>query len=93
MCLPLIETWSCKIYTCSNVLHNLTIICAYVLDSLTWILKFMLCLFLKLIRKIDHIGVDDRCSEMFVDIVLVSPHETITRPLGSPRGLKTCVMC
>ena len=42
----------------------------------------MLCLFLKLIRKIGHIGVDDRCSEMFMGIILVSPHETITRPLG-----------
>ena len=93
MCLSLIETWLCKIYTCFNVLHSLTIIYAYVLDLLTWILKFMLCLFLKLIGKIGHIGVDDRCSEMFVGIVLVIPHETITRPLGSPRGLKTCVTC
>ena len=93
MCLPLIETWSCKIYTCFNVLHNLTIICVYVLDFLTWILKFMLCLFLKLIGKIGHIWVDDRCSEMFVGIVLISPHETITHPLGWPRGLKACVTC
>ena len=93
MCLPLIETWSCKIYIYSNVLHSLTIICTYVLDLLTWILKFMLCLFLKLIGKIGHIGVDDRCSLMFVGIVLVSPHETITRPLGWPRGLKACVTC
>ena len=53
----------------------------------------MLCLFLKLIEKIGHIGVNDRCSEMFVGIVLVSPHETITRPLGSPRDLKVCVTC
>ena len=53
----------------------------------------MLCLFLKLIGKIGHIGVDDRCSEMFVGIVLVSPHETITRPLKSLRGLKACVTC
>ena len=53
----------------------------------------MLWLFLKLIRKIGYLGVDDRCSEMFVGIVLVSPHETITRPLGSPKGLKACVMC
>ena len=91
MCLPLIETWSCKVYTCFNVLHSLTIICAYVLDLLTWILKFMLCLFLKLIRKIGHIGIDVKCREMFVGIVLVSPHETITRPLGSPKGLTACV--
>ena len=69
------------------------VICAYVLDFLTWILKFMLCLFLKLIKKIGHIGVDDRYSEMFVGIVLVSPHETITRSLGSLRGLKACVTC
>ena len=93
MCLPLIETWLCKIYTCFNVLHSLTIICAYVLNLLTWILKFMLCLFLKLIGKIGHIGVDVKCREMFVGIVLVSPHETITRPLRSPRGLKACVTC
>ena len=53
----------------------------------------MLCLFLKLIGKIGHIGVDDRYSLMFVGIVLVSPNETITYPLGSPRGLKACVMC
>ena len=39
-------------------------------------------------KGIGHIGVDDRCSEMFV-----SPRETITRPLGSPRGLKACVTC
>ena len=82
MCLPLIETWSCKIYTCSNILHSLTIICVYVFDLLTLILKFMLCLVLELIRKIGHIGVDDRCRVMFVGIVLISPHETITRPLG-----------
>ena len=93
MCLPLIETWLCKIYTCFNVLHSLTIIYAYVLDLLTWILKFMLCLFLKLIGKIGHIGADDRCSKMFVGIVLVSPYETITCPLGSSRGLKACVTC
>ena len=93
MCLPLIETWSCKICTCSNVLHSLTIICAYVLDLLTWILKFMLCLFLKLIGNIGHIGVNDRCSEIFVGIVLVSPHEIITRPQGSPRDLKAYVTC
>ena len=91
MCLPLIKTWSYKIYTCSNILHSLTII--YDLDLLTWILKFMLCLFLKLIGKIGHIGVDDRCRVMFVGIVLISPYETITRPLGSPRGLKACVIC
>ena len=41
-----------------------------------------------MIDVVDDIGVDDRCSKMFVGIVLVSPHETITRPLGSPRGLK-----
>ena len=34
-----------------------------------------------------------KSSVMFVGIVLVSPHETITRPLGSPRGLKACVTC
>ena len=48
----------------------------------------MLCLFLKLIGQIGHIGVDDRCSEIFVGIILISPHKTITRPLGSPRGLR-----
>ena len=53
----------------------------------------MLCLFLRLIRKIGHIAVDDRYSEMFMGIVLVSPHETITHPLGLPRGLKACVTC
>ena len=53
----------------------------------------MLCLFLKLIGKIGHIGVDDRCSLMFVGIILVSPHEIVARPLGSPKGLKACVMC
>ena len=31
---------------------------------------------------IGHIEVDDRCRVMFVGVVLVSPHETITRPLG-----------
>ena len=81
------------IYTCFNILHSSTIICAYVLDLLTWILKFMLCLFLKLNGKIGHKGVDDRCRVMFVGIVLVSPHETITRPLGWSRGLKACVTC
>ena len=53
----------------------------------------MLCLFLKLIGKIGHIGVDDRCRVMFVGIVMVSPHETITHPLGWPMGLKACVTC
>ena len=93
MCLSLIETWLCKIYNCFNILHSLTIICAYVFNLLTWILKFMLCLFLKLIGKIGHIGVDDRGRVMFVGIVLISPHETITRPLGWPRGLKACGTC
>ena len=48
---------------------------------------------MKLIKGIGYIGVDDRCSEMFVGIVLISPHETITRPLGWPRGLKAYVTC
>ena len=46
-----------------------------------------------MIKGVGHIGVDDRCNEMFVGIVLISPHETITRPLGWPRGLKACVTC
>ena len=53
----------------------------------------MLCLLLRLIGKIVHVGVVGRCSVMFVGIVLVSPHETITRPLGSLRGLKACITC
>ena len=43
-----------------------------------------------MIKEIGHIRVDDRCSIMFVGIVLVSPHETITRLLGSLKGLKAC---
>ena len=46
-----------------------------------------------MIKGIGHIGVDDRCKVMFVGVVLISPYETIIRPLGSPRGLKACVMC
>ena len=30
---------------------------------------------------------------MFVGIIAVNPHETITRPLGGPRGLKACCIC
>ena len=44
-------------------------------------------------KGIGHIGVDDRCRVMFVGVVLISPHETITRPLGRPRVLKACVTC
>ena len=29
-------------------------------------------------------------NKSFVGIILVSPHETITRPLGTSRGLKVC---
>ena len=31
--------------------------------------------------------------EMFVGIVAVNPHETTTRSLGTPRGLKACCIC
>ena len=50
-------------------------------------------LILEIDWKVGHIGVDVKCREMFVGIVLISLHETITRPLGSPRGLKACVTC
>ena len=53
----------------------------YDFELLTYF-EAMLCYLLKLIGKISHIGVDDKCREMFVGIVLISPHETITRPLG-----------
>ena len=46
-----------------------------------------------LIKGIGHIEIDDGCSEMFQDIVLIKPHKTITRPLGWPRGLKAYVTC
>lgn len=29
-------------------------------------------------------------SSMFVGIITENPHETQTRPLGQPRGLKAC---
>ena len=44
-----------------------------------------------MIKRIGHIGVDDRCRVIFLGIVLISPHETITRLLGWPKGLKACV--
>ena len=46
-----------------------------------------------MIKGVGHIGVEIKCREMFMGIVLISPHETITRPLGWPKGLKACVTC
>ena len=54
---------------------------------------FMLYLFLKLIRKIEHVGVELGVVKMFVNIVLINPYEIITRPLGEFRGLKAYVTC
>ena len=54
---------------------------AYEFELFTY-LEAMLCQLWKLIKGIGHIGVDDRCRVMFVGVVLISPHETITRPLG-----------
>ena len=65
---------------------------AYEFELFTYF-EAMLCYLWRLIKGIGHIGVDDRCRVMFVGVVLISPHETITRPLGGPRGLKACVTC
>ena len=43
-------------------------------------------------KGIGHIGIDVRCRVMFMGVVLISPHETITRPLGWPRGLMCHVL-
>ena len=51
----------------------------------------MLYLFLELIRKIGHVGVDLDVVEMFVGIVLISPHKIITHPLETSMGLKACL--
>ena len=54
---------------------------AYEFELFTYF-EAMLCQLWKLIKGISHIEVDDRCRVMFVGVVLISPHETITRPLG-----------
>ena len=43
--------------------------------------------------KIVHVGVVGRCSIMFMGVILVNLHETISRPVRPLKGLKACVTC
>ena len=72
--------------------NNLTIncMCSWVVDVIWW---FMLNLLLKWIEKIGYLGVDCKCSVMFVDIILINPYKIITRLLGPPKSLKAYGTC